>query len=571
MSDAKPSSAEGIPKWQIALAVGGTLALGAAGVWYFTRKTSKNDERKEPDGGPAPEEQADEPIPEPEVELSPLEKAQGAKNKGNKYFKGGKFEEAIKCYSEALEVCPDTNKKEMSTFYQNRAAAYEQLKSFREVVDDCTKALELDNKYIKALFRRAKAYERIDEKKQCLEDVTAVCILEGFQNQQSMMMADRILKDMGWEKAKEKYKNREPVLPSTHFIKAYFSSFTEDIISQPLDKMANDEDKDQEGELGEAEEAPVGDYLKAKRYFQEENYDKIIGECSKEIDSQGEYLAHALLMRATFHMLMGQAPLARPDLDMVINMDTADKKLRCNALIKRGSMLMQRQQSEEALQDFQTAVDLDQENSDVYHHRGQLNLLLDRVPEALRDFEKCCSLKPDFALATVQYNYTQYRAAMLQRSAMQVQDAMKQFEESISKFPDCAEGYVLYAQALGDQQMFDKADDNYKKAISLEPQNATTYVHRGLLHLQWKQDIDAGLSLIQKALDIDDRCDFAYETMGTIEVQRGNLEKAIELFNKAISIAKTEMEIAHLYSLCDAAVAQSEVAKKYGLRPQAMM
>eukprot|EP00058_Branchiostoma_floridae_P027975 XP_002613466.1 hypothetical protein BRAFLDRAFT_119859 [Branchiostoma floridae] len=516
MSDAKPSSAEGIPKWQIALAVGGTLALGAAGVWYFTRKTSKNDERKEPDGGPAPEEQADEPIPEPEVELSPLEKAQGAKNKGNKYFKGGKFEEAIKCYSEALEVCPDTNKKEMSTFYQNRAAAYEQLKSFREVVDDCTKALELDNKYIKALFRRAKAYERIDEKKQCLEDVTAVCILEGFQNQQSMMMADRILKDMGWEKAKEKYKNREPVLPSTHFIKAYFSSFTEDIISQPLDKMANDEDKDQEGEAVEAEEAPPGDYLKAKRYFQEENYDKIIGECSKEIDSQGEYLAHALLMRATFHMLMGQAPLARPDLDM-------------------------------------------------------LNLLLDRVPEALRDFEKCCSLKPDFALATVQYNYTQYRAAMLQRSAMQVQDAMKQFEESISKFPDCAEGYVLYAQALGDQQMFDKADDNYKKAISLEPQNATTYVHRGLLHLQWKQDIDAGLSLIQKALDIDDRCDFAYETMGTIEVQRGNLEKAIELFNKAISIAKTEMEIAHLYSLCDAAVAQSEVAKKYGLRPQAMM
>ncbi|KAI8514976.1 Mitochondrial import receptor subunit TOM70 [Branchiostoma belcheri] len=553
MSDAKPST-EAIPKWQIALAVGGTLALGAAGVWYFTRKTSKNDERKEPDGGPAPEEQADEPIPEPEVELSPLEKAQGAKNKGNKYFKGGKFEEAIKCYSEALEVCPDTNKKEMSTFYQNRAAAYEQLKSFKEVVDDCTKALELDNKYIKALFRRAKAYERIDEKKQCLE---GRCGPNLFR----LLLVDSHLRlVVGREK------NREPVLPSTHFIKAYFSSFTEDIISQPLEKVVNDEDKDQEGEA--EQEAPPSDYLKAKRYFHEENYDKIIGECSKEIDSQGEHLAHALLMRATFHMLMGQAPLARPDLDTVINMDTADKKLRCNALIKRGSMLMQRQQSEEALQDFQTAVDLDQENSDVYHHRGQLNLLLDRVPEALRDFEKCCSLKPDFALATVQYNYTQYRAAMLQRSAMQVQDAMKQFEESISKFPDCAEGYVLYAQALGDQQMFDKADDNYKKAISLEPQNATTYVHRGLLHLQWKQDIDAGLSLIQKALDIDDRCDFAYETMGTIEVQRGNLEKAIELFNKAISIAKTEMEIAHLYSLCDAAVAQAEVAKKYGLRPR---
>lgn len=37
-------------------------------------------------------------------------------------------------------------------------------------------------------------------------DVTAVCILEGFQNQQSMLLADKVLKLLGKEKAKEKYK-----------------------------------------------------------------------------------------------------------------------------------------------------------------------------------------------------------------------------------------------------------------------------------------------------------------------------------------------------------------------------
>lgn len=112
-----------------------------------------------------------------------------------------------------------------------------------EVVQDCSQAVELNPRYVKALFRRAKALEKLDNKKECLEgetrpsvpsemillqcvtsvvmktielscicslfdppDVTAVCILEAFQNQQSMLLADKVLKQLGKEKAKDKYK-----------------------------------------------------------------------------------------------------------------------------------------------------------------------------------------------------------------------------------------------------------------------------------------------------------------------------------------------------------------------------
>ena len=57
---------------------------------------------------------------------SPLDRAQAAKNKGNKYFKAGKYEQAIQCYTEAINLCPKEQKSDLSTFYQNRAAAYEQ-------------------------------------------------------------------------------------------------------------------------------------------------------------------------------------------------------------------------------------------------------------------------------------------------------------------------------------------------------------------------------------------------------------------------------------------------------------
>ncbi|XP_069744812.1 mitochondrial import receptor subunit TOM70 isoform X2 [Narcine bancroftii] len=500
--------------------------------------------------------------------MSILDRAQAAKNKGNKFFKAGKYEQAIQCYTEAIGLCPLDQKQDLSTFFQNRAAAFEQQQKWKEVVQDCSKAVELNPKYIKALYRRAKAYEKLDNKKECLEDVTAVCILEGFQNQQSMLLADKVLKQLGKEKAKEKYKNREPLMPSPQFIKSYFNSFTDDIISQPLLKGEKpDEDKDKEGETADVRRTGRSGYQKAKQYMEEENYDKIISECTKEIETKGKYVAEALLLRATFYLLIGNAAAAQPDLDLVISMEDANVKLRANALIKRGSLYMQQQRSQLAKQDFNTGADIDPQNADVYHHRGQLKILLDHVEEAVDDFDECIRLRPDSALAQAQKCFALYRQAYTGNNPLQIQVAVRGFEDIIKNFPMCAEGYALYAQALTDQQHFSKADEMYDKCIELEPDNAATYVHKGLLQLQWKQDLDVGLELISKAIEIDNKCDFAYETMGTIEVQRGNLAKAIEMFSKAINLAKSEMEMAHLYSLCDAAYAQTEVAKKYGLKP----
>jgi len=99
----------------------------------------------------------------------------------------------------------------------------------------------------------------------------------------------------------------------------------------------------------------------------------------------------------------------------------------------------------------------------------------------------------------------------------------------------------------------------------VDPENGTAYVHRGLLQLQSEGNVESATKLIEEAIKLDSKCEFAYETLGTIEVQRGNLARAIELFDQAIPLAKTEVEIAHLYSLKDAALAQLKVAKNLGV------
>ena len=46
----------------------------------------------------------------------------------------------------------------------------------------------------------------------------------------------------------------------------------------------------------------------------------------------------------------------------------------------------------------------------------------------------------------------------------------------------------------------------------------------GLLQLQWKGDVNEATKLISRSLELDDKGEFAYETLGTIEVQRSGAQ-----------------------------------------------
>ena len=86
----------------------------------------------------------------------------------------------------------------------------------------------------------------------------------------------------------------------------------------------------------------------------------------------------AKLLRATFYILSKRQDQAFKDLEDVIETETADPKVRANALIKRASLYIQRCKDPQqdpllSFKDFERATEIDPENSDVYHHRGQVS------------------------------------------------------------------------------------------------------------------------------------------------------------------------------------------------------
>ncbi|XP_011087492.1 RNA polymerase II-associated protein 3 isoform X2 [Sesamum indicum] len=103
--------------------------------------------------------------------------ANSEKELGNEFFKQKKFVDAIDCYSRSIALSPT------AVAYANRAMAYIKLKRFQEAENDCTEALNLDDRYIKAYSRRSTARKELGKLKESIDDAEFALRLEP-QNQE---------------------------------------------------------------------------------------------------------------------------------------------------------------------------------------------------------------------------------------------------------------------------------------------------------------------------------------------------------------------------------------------------
>ncbi|CAN1266814.1 Translocon at the outer membrane of chloroplasts 64 [Linum perenne] len=114
--------------------------------------------------------------------------ADEAKEKGNQAFKEKQWQKAIGFYTEAIKL-NDSN----ATYYSNRAAAYLEIASFPQAETDCSKAIDLDKKNVKAYLRRGTAREMLGYYKEALEDFRYASVLEPT-NKRAAASAERLRK-----------------------------------------------------------------------------------------------------------------------------------------------------------------------------------------------------------------------------------------------------------------------------------------------------------------------------------------------------------------------------------------
>jgi len=548
LSDTKTKIVLGVAAAGTALAVGGALYYMSSG------ESSDVSAEKPAEDSPTPKENK---VMKKAAKLSPLEQADKQKAAGNASFKKSDFEDAIKCYLEAIDLYPDENPVEKSHCYQNMAAASEKLGKPEDVVKYCSKALDLNQKYIKAIQRRATAYEKLKKYEASIKDWTAVCLIEGPEKSMKsgyMATSDRVLKAYGDDKAKKLMSSRTPRLPSHTVIK----SALDNIHMRDFHSTATPESLESMGDKL---------YIQILADIEKREYDIVPSKLDLALSEEPvKFLNQLKCLRGIFAWVMADYKTALQNFDSVIMDPKSYMRLKVQAHIHRGEVYQAKSDKNRALADYNTAVQLDEDHPDPYLHRAQFYLSIEGLEQAVKDLQKCISLDEDFPAPWTQLVYAQYQMARTMTPSL-LDQVFKNLGKMQEKFPDVADVFALYGQVLQDQRQFSAAEEKFLEAQRLAPDNVTYKAHIATLKMMAENNFDSALVLLKEAHEKDPKCDFVLENLGMIYIQKQMYPEALECFKKALELVKTEGEAAHLSALYIGIQCQWEVCDEYNVKP----
>ncbi|KAJ1638154.1 hypothetical protein T492DRAFT_947048 [Pavlovales sp. CCMP2436] len=130
-----------------------------------------------------------------------LLKAQDAKALGNARFAAGEWQLALDAYTEALMWAP-SDAEERAVYFCNRAACFLKMEQWETAEGDCTAALEVQPRYVKALSRRLQACEAQEKLSNALADAKMLAEIE--QSAQARATVTRLEKKEAEKLEREK-------------------------------------------------------------------------------------------------------------------------------------------------------------------------------------------------------------------------------------------------------------------------------------------------------------------------------------------------------------------------------
>ncbi|KID99860.1 mitochondrial outer membrane 72K protein, partial [Metarhizium majus ARSEF 297] len=483
------------------------------------------------------------------TKLSPEQREQYAaklKQAGNRAYGDKAYNKAIGLYSQAILCKPDP------VFYSNRAACYSAMSEWDKVVEDTTAAIAMDPDYIKAINRRATAYEHQKKYSEALLDFTASCIIDNFKSESTAQAVERLLKVFAEHRAKEMMASRPPKLPSPIFVGNYLQSFRQKGRPAGLEDSVELDAETGKGQLQiglQGLEKKTGEgYEEARQAF----------EKALELGDLGEYEALAYNLRGTMRTLLGNHAEATEDFDKSIELDPG----MIQSYIKRASISLELGEPDKADAEFAKALEQDKDDPDVYYHRAQASFIKGDLAEAQKDYQKSIDLDKDFIFSHIQLGVTQYKMGSIASS-------MATFRRCIKNFPKVPDVYNYYGELLLDQSNFSEAVEKFDTAMEMEKQtkpmsmNVLPLINKALALFQWKQDFKEAEQLCQKALIIDPECDIAVATMAQLLLQQNKVTEALKYFERAAELARTEGEIVNALSYAEATRTQVQVTEKY--------
>lgn len=397
------------------------------------------------------------------------------KDKGNKALTDGDFEEAIKCYSEAINLDPTNH-----VLYSNRSAAYCKASRFEEALNDAEKTIEINPKWPKgfsrkgsALFNLQKYPEAFDAYQKGLEyDPTNQALLQGSQEVKNALLTQLLGQspmDMDMdlnspESPKKPPPKRDPTPPP-----AYKPSEEDDLpenkkLAKREKELGNEayKKKNFEEALKHYDQAIQHDPAditfynnKAAVYFEQKEYKQSIAECEKGIEIGRE--------------------------------NRADYKLIAKSFTRIGN-------SYKKLNDWRNAKTYF-EKSLSEHRTPEVKTLLSQVEKMIKEEERKAFIDPEKAEQEKELGNEFFKKG-------DFSTALKHYTEAINRNPDDPKLYSNRAACYTKLAAFDLGLKDCEICVKLDEKFIKGWIRMGKI-LQGMQNSSKALHAYQKAVELD--------------------------------------------------------------------
>ena len=248
-----------------------------------------------------------------------------------------------------------------------------------------------------------------------------------------------------------------------------------------------------------------------------------------------------------------------------------DKNNNASDYFRWGLQHQQQRKYQEAIQCYDTAIDIDPQYFIAYVNRGLAKIELDKNEEAITDCDKAIEINPQSteaysnrAVAKIQLG--KYLEAIIDcdkaieldaknanlysnRGLAKIEldkneEAIIDCDKAIELNPQLAEAYFNRGVAKGKLNRCEEAITDFNKAIKINPRDANTYSNRGLAKIELGKNEEAIIDC-DKAIELDVKNANAYSNRGLVKIRLGKNEEAIIDCDKAIEL---DVKNANAYS-----------------------
>ncbi|GBC09964.1 hypothetical protein RclHR1_09230011 [Rhizophagus clarus] len=341
-------------------------------------------------------------IPESNTQVE----AENIKNEANNFYKCGNYDQAVALYTKSIELNPDS-----PTYYNNRAAALMMLKKTKDALNDCKRAISLDQTSIKAYLRCAKCNFLLGNLTEAERMYTQVLNMDPTSSQAKSEYSQLIQVKDYIQQAEIYLKNERFALALNVIDRA--ATFLEEIPTKW--KLMKGEALLEQKEFGSASQIAIdilrsdpqnsdAHVLRARILYLEGDNNKAASHCQEALRCDPDNSKARILLKKSRALesqkTAGNEAFIRGDYreaydiySAALEIDPSNTNMMSKLYSNRSAVLIKLGKLTDSLKDMDKALELDPNFVKVLRRRADVYLKLERYEDAVQDLKVAVDLE----------------------------------------------------------------------------------------------------------------------------------------------------------------------------------